>query len=105
MLLAARSVDSAKALIDRGIAADQQLGKRGVPLAYAVFVNTQDKARNVRAPLFPPPMQISGLRRFPAGFAPVLPTVLTGGFSPRTPVRNPSAATTPPNESNNRKSK
>lgn len=53
MLLAARSVESAKALIDRGLAADQQLGKRGVPLAHAVFVSTPDKARNVRAPLFP----------------------------------------------------
>lgn len=53
MLLAARSVESAKALIDRGVAADQQLGKRGVPLAHAVFVSTPDKARNVRAPLFP----------------------------------------------------
>ena len=60
MLLAARSVDSAKALIDRGVAADQQLGKRGVPMAYAVFVSTQDKARNVRAVWFPPPVQISG---------------------------------------------
>ncbi|MDZ7920062.1 TIGR03790 family protein [Rhodoferax sp.] len=53
MLLAARSLESAKALIDRGVAADQQLGKRGVPLAHAVFVSTPDKARNVRAPLFP----------------------------------------------------
>ncbi len=34
-------------------------------------------------------MQISGLRRFPAGFAPVLPTVLTAGFSPLTPVQPP----------------
>lgn len=54
MLLASHSVEGAKALIDRGVAADQQLGKRGVPLASAVFVHTQDKARNVRAPLFPP---------------------------------------------------
>lgn len=53
MLLASRDVDSAKALINRGIAADRQLGKRGVPLASAVFVSTGDKARNVRAPLFP----------------------------------------------------
>lgn len=58
MLLASRSVSSAKALIDRGIASDQQLGKRGVPLAYAVFVSTADKARNVRAPLFPPPVRV-----------------------------------------------
>jgi len=53
MLLAARSVEGAKALIDRGVAADQQLGKRGVPMAHAVYVSTPDKARNVRAPLFP----------------------------------------------------
>lgn len=54
MLLASHSVEGAKALIDRGVASDQQLGKRGVPLASAVFVHTQDQARNVRAPLFPP---------------------------------------------------
>lgn len=54
MLLASRSVESAKALIDRGVASDQQLGKRGVPVANAVFVNTKDKDRNVRAVLFPP---------------------------------------------------
>ena len=54
MLLASRSVKSAKAMIDRGIASDQQLGKRGVPLANAVFVSTGDRARNVRAQIFPP---------------------------------------------------
>jgi uncharacterized protein (TIGR03790 family) len=54
MLLASRTVESAMALIDRGVAADQQLGKRGVPMAHAVFVRTKDTARNVRAPLFPP---------------------------------------------------
>ena len=53
MLLASRSVESAKALIDRGVASDQQLGKRGVPTANAVFVRTKDTARNVRAFLFP----------------------------------------------------
>mgnify|MGYP002720400483 FL=1 len=53
MLLAARTVEAAKALIDRGVAADRQLGKRGVPAAHAVFVSTADKARNVREPLFP----------------------------------------------------
>ena len=54
MLLASRSVASAKALIDRGVAADGKLGKLGAPSAIAVFVNTQDRARNVRAALFPP---------------------------------------------------
>jgi uncharacterized protein (TIGR03790 family) len=53
MLLASRNVDLAKALIDRGIAADQQLGKRGVPVANAIFVTTPDKARSVRSVLFP----------------------------------------------------
>jgi uncharacterized protein (TIGR03790 family) len=54
MLLASRSVASAKALIDRGVAADDKLGKLGAPSAIAVFVNTQDAARNVRAAAFPP---------------------------------------------------
>jgi uncharacterized protein (TIGR03790 family) len=54
MLLASRSIESGMALIDRGVAADQQLGKRGVPIANAVFVRTNDVARNVRATLFPP---------------------------------------------------
>ncbi len=54
MLIASRSVESAKALIDRGIASDRQLGRLGGPPATAVFVSTQDKARNVRAILFPP---------------------------------------------------
>ena len=42
------------ALIDRGIASDQQLGKLGVPMADAVFVSTADTARNVRARNYPP---------------------------------------------------
>lgn len=54
MLLASRSVDSAKALIERGIASEQQLGKRGAPDVNAVFVTTADKARSVRSVLFPP---------------------------------------------------
>lgn len=53
MLIASKTIDSAKALIDRGMASDQQLGKRGVPSANAVFVNTTDAARNVRLALFP----------------------------------------------------
>jgi uncharacterized protein (TIGR03790 family) len=61
MLLASRSVASAKALIDRGIAADKQLGKRGVPLVYAVFVNTADKAHNARARIFPPPVLMNNV--------------------------------------------
>lgn len=55
MLLAARSVESARALIDRGVAADHSLALRGTPPVQAVFASTEDRARNVRAPLFPPP--------------------------------------------------
>ena len=52
MLLAARSVASAEALIERGIAADHsQPSEKG---ANAWFVSTPDAARNVRAALFPP---------------------------------------------------
>jgi len=60
MLLASRSVESAKALIDRGMTSDQQLGRRGVPTANAVFVRTKDAARNVRAALFPPEGMVGG---------------------------------------------
>jgi uncharacterized protein (TIGR03790 family) len=61
MLLASGSVQQALALIDRGIASDQQLGKHGVPMADAVFVNTNDAARNVRARLYPPARAVPGL--------------------------------------------
>ena len=60
MLLASRTVASAKRMIDRGIASDQQLGKLGGPPASAVFVSTSDKARNVRASLFPPAGTVPG---------------------------------------------
>lgn len=55
MLLAAPDVEQAKALIDRGVAADGTLGLRGAPPANAYFVATSDAARNVRARLFPQP--------------------------------------------------
>ncbi len=61
MLLASGSVQQAKALIDRGIASDQQLGKVGVPMADAVFVSTNDVARNVRTRLYPPARAVPGL--------------------------------------------
>lgn len=54
MMLAARNVDSALALIERGIAADHSLPSFLLP-ANAWFVATPDAARNVRAALFPPP--------------------------------------------------
>ncbi len=61
MLLAASSVEAAKALIERGLSADQQLGKRGVPEVQALFVSTPDSARNVRAALFPPSAALKAL--------------------------------------------
>jgi uncharacterized protein (TIGR03790 family) len=54
MLLAGKSVASAMALVDRGVASDRQLGKRGVPPASLVLVRTADAARNVRAAWYPP---------------------------------------------------
>jgi uncharacterized protein (TIGR03790 family) len=61
MLLASGSVQQAQALIDRGVAADQQLGKRGVPMADAVLVNTSDSLRNVRAASYPPARALPNL--------------------------------------------
>lgn len=60
MLLASRDVAAAKALIERGIASDHSLAGPGAPVAHAVFVNTRDQARNVRAPLFPPAGPVAG---------------------------------------------
>ena len=54
MLLAARDVAGAKAMIDRGVAADRSLGLRGGMPAQAYFVNTSDRARSARSALFPP---------------------------------------------------
>ncbi len=55
MLLAALDVAMAKAMIQRGVAADGSLGLRGGVPAQAWFVATGDIARGVRQPLFPPP--------------------------------------------------
>ncbi len=52
MMLASRSVEDAKALIARGIEADQSLPS--FASANAFFVSTPDAARNVRASQFPP---------------------------------------------------
>ncbi|MEO7851773.1 MAG: TIGR03790 family protein, partial [Rubrivivax sp.] len=54
MLIAAPDVQAAKALIDRGVAADRTLGLRGAPPVDAVFLTTADPARNVRSRLYPP---------------------------------------------------
>ncbi len=59
MLLAARSFEEAKALIDRGVASDRTLGLRGRPPVAALMLTTNDVPRRVRTPLYPP----SGLLR------------------------------------------
>jgi uncharacterized protein (TIGR03790 family) len=59
MLLAARSVAQAQALIDRGLASDHSL-LRGATTVHAHFQYTQDAARSVRVRLFPPPGRIPG---------------------------------------------
>ena len=54
MLLAAKDVASARAMIERGVASDRTLGWRGAPPAKVYFVNTPDRLRSVRSALFPP---------------------------------------------------
>lgn len=54
MMLAAPNVDSAKALIDRGVKSDGTLGLRGAPPATVHLVTTSDSVRSVRQYLFPP---------------------------------------------------
>ena len=58
MLLAAADVPGAKALIDRGVASDFALGVRGAPPVHAYLVATPDRARSVRALVFPPPGRV-----------------------------------------------
>ncbi len=59
MLLAAPTVDAARAMIDRGVASDGQLAQRGRPPVTAMLLLTDDAARSVRRVLYPEP----GLRR------------------------------------------
>jgi uncharacterized protein (TIGR03790 family) len=54
MLLAADTVEAARALIDRGVAADGSLPKPGEPPAQALMLETGDRARAVRQRLYPP---------------------------------------------------
>ena len=61
MMLTARTVEQAKALIDRGVAADGSLLLRGRPPVNALFLTTDDVARRVRTPLYPPPGLIRGV--------------------------------------------
>jgi uncharacterized protein (TIGR03790 family) len=60
MLLAAPDVAGAKAMIERGVASDRSLLRRGAPSTNAYFVVTKDRDRNSRAPLFPPSGPIQG---------------------------------------------
>jgi uncharacterized protein (TIGR03790 family) len=61
MLLAARDAEQAKALIDRGVAADGRLAPANRPAVNALFLTTADSARNVRVRLYPPPGAVPGL--------------------------------------------
>lgn len=54
MLLAAKDVDGAKALIDRGVKSDGTLGLRGAPPVDVHFVTTSDTVRSQRQVFFPP---------------------------------------------------
>jgi uncharacterized protein (TIGR03790 family) len=61
MLLAAESADAAIALVDRGFAADRSLGWRAMPPVQALFLSSDDRARNGRALLYPPAGQVRPL--------------------------------------------
>ncbi|MDQ5926746.1 TIGR03790 family protein [Aquabacterium sp.] len=54
MLLAARDVATAKALIDRGVRSDHTLGLRGALPVKVHYVSTSDRIRSQRRLLFPP---------------------------------------------------
>jgi uncharacterized protein (TIGR03790 family) len=53
MLLAAPDVAAARELIERGVAADGSLARRGSPTTHAHFLITDDRLRNVRAATYP----------------------------------------------------
>jgi uncharacterized protein (TIGR03790 family) len=75
MQLAARSVEEAKAMIDRGVASDGSLAA-GIAAPQAAFVTSGDAARNVRAQLYPAP-QVTAWRGIQLLRAPAL--AQTGG--------------------------
>lgn len=54
MLLAAKDVAGAKALIDRGVRSDGTLGLKGAPPVDVHFVTTSDQVRSVRQWSYPP---------------------------------------------------
>ena len=79
MLIAARSVESARKLIDRGVAADSTLPSAFLG-ANAWFISTSDAARSVRSLLFPPagalrPWAVD-VKRIEADVLPALPRAL-----------------------------
>jgi uncharacterized protein (TIGR03790 family) len=80
MLLAGRTVEQTKALIDRGVAADGSLLLRGRPPVNAMFLTTNDPARRVRAALYPEPGLLRGfgveIKVVPAGELAGTPRVL-----------------------------
>lgn len=84
MLLAAEDVESALALIDRGVAADRSLGWRGAPPVEALFLSSTDRARNVRAPFYPPVGEFRsvGVRVQRAAVAELLPASAPGTVPP-----------------------
>ena len=55
MLLAAKTVPMAEAMIERGVASDHTLGWWITPPVHAAYLITSDAARSTRAALFPPP--------------------------------------------------
>jgi len=60
MLLAAPDIEQARALIDRGVAADGSLAGGARPPVAALFLDTSDAARRVRRVLYPPPGPLAG---------------------------------------------
>lgn len=60
MLLAAPTVEGAKALVDRGVKADGSISLRGGTPAHLHFVTTSDSVRSVRQTFFPPAGPIPG---------------------------------------------
>lgn len=61
MLLAAPDEAAARALIDRGVAADGRLGLRGAPPVQLALLRSGDARRDVRSALYPPPGPMRGL--------------------------------------------
>lgn len=80
MLLAAPSVEQARALIDRGVAADGSLRLRGRPPVTALMLATTDAPRRVRMALYPSagllPLVGVDVRWLPAEELPRTPRVL-----------------------------